>query len=306
MTQFKMLLRREWMQHRTGWLLLLAAPTLLLLLLSGLDGGLQINIDGSDVQLGPLRQAPGLMQTALLCAAVSVVTLGLALLTVGFQLPSLARRDRQDRSIKFWGSLPVGHAKAVSATLVAHLLLLPWAAMLAGALGGVLVAGVTVLASHGLAAWLQLPWGLLLVAGAALLARLSLGLLLAMAWLSPLLLLTMAASAWLKRWGVPVLVAAMLAGTLLLDKRLAQPVVQPALDLLTSEALQAMLRVQSLGAVRLGDGDGLLAFLRALPGALLHETVTTLGHAATPAMALALATAALGFWLLVLRRQRGG
>ena len=305
MTQFKMLLRREWMQHRTGWLILLAAPTLLLLLLSGLDGGLQINIDGNDVSLRPLHQAPSLVQTALLCAVVSVVTLGLALLTVGLQLPGLARRDRQDRSVEFWCSLPVGHAKAVSATLVAHLLLLPWAAMVAGALGGLLVAMVTVLAGHGLAAWLQLPWGLLLLAGAALLARLSLGLLLAVAWLSPLLLLTMAASAWLKRWGLPVLVAATLAGTLLLDKRLAQPVVQPALDLLTSEALQAMLRLQSLGAVRLGDGTGLQAFLQALPRALLHETATTLGHAATPAFVLALATAALGFWLLVLRRQRG-
>ena len=305
MTQFKMLLRREWMQHRIGWLLLLAAPTLLLLLLSAVDGGLQVQIDDSPVQLPPLHQAPSLLQTALLCGAVSAVTLGLALLTVGFQLPGLARRDRQDRSVEFWCSLPVGHAKAVSATLLAHLLLLPWAALLAGMLGGALVAMATVVASHGLAAWLQLPWGVLLLAGAALLARLSLGLVLAMAWLSPLLLLTMAASAWLKRWGVPVLAAATLAGTLLLDKRLAQPVVQPTLNLLTSEALQALLRLESLHLGTVRNADDVRAFLQGLPAQLLHEAVTTVGRAATPAFALALATAALGFWLLVLRRQRG-
>ena len=306
MTQFKTLLRREWMQHRTGWLLLLAAPTLLLLLLSGLDGGLQLTIDNSDVQLPPLHQVPSLVQTALLGGAVSAMTLGLALLAVGLQLPGLARRDRQDRSVEFWCSLPVGHAKAVSATLVAHLLLLPWAALLAGMLGGALVAMVTVVASHGLGAWLQQPWGLLLLAGAALLARLSLGLLLALAWLSPLLLLTMAASAWLKRWGVPVLVAATLAGTLLLDKRLAQPVVQPTLNRLTGEALQALLRLESLQVRTARNAGDVAAFLQDLPALLLHEAVTMLGRAATPAFALALATAGLGFWLLVLRRQRGG
>ncbi len=305
MTQFKMLLRREWMQHRIGWLLLLAAPTLLLLLLSAVDGGLQVQIDDSPVQLPPLHQAPSLLQTALLCGAISAVTLGLALLTVGFQLPGLARRDRQDRSVEFWCSLPVGHAKAVSATLLAHGLLLPWAALLAGMLGGALVAMATVVASHGLAAWLQLPWAVLLLAGAALLARLSLGLVLALAWLSPLLLLTMAASAWLKRWGVPVLAAATLAGTLLLDKRLAQPVVQPTLNLLTSEALQALLRLESLHLGTVRNADDVHAFLQGLPAQLLHEAVTTVGRAATPAFALALATAALGFWLLVLRRQRG-
>ena len=39
MTQFIMLMRREWMQHRIGWLLVMLAPTVLLLLASFIDGG---------------------------------------------------------------------------------------------------------------------------------------------------------------------------------------------------------------------------------------------------------------------------
>lgn len=307
MRQFLMLLRRECMQHHIGWLILLAAPALLLLIFSQVGSAFDIHVDiqADGVALPALRNAPGAVQIALSSLAVLGNTFALALLTVAFQLPGLARRDQHDGSIDFWCALPVGHAKALAATLVAHWLLLPWAALVAGLLGGLVVGLLNVASSHGPQAWLHAPWWPLLGAGAALLVRLMLGLLLALAWLSPLLLLTLAASAWLKRWGLPVVVASALAGGLLLDPRLATPVVLPALQLLSAEALQAMVQLEVPGGVDLHNAADLTETLQALPGLLLREFMATLGRAASPAFGLALAGAALGFWLLVLRRQRG-
>jgi ABC-2 type transport system permease protein len=305
MSPFLTLIRREWMQHRLGWLLLMGTPSLLLLLLSLADGGLMIQIDSAAVQLPKLGQTPALLQTVLLSTLVAGITFGAALLAMAIQLPGLARRDQQDGSAEFWTSLPIGHVQGVTALLLTQILLLPWLALLAGLVGGLLVSAATVIASHGLLAWLQQPWGLLAAAALALLARISLGLLLAAAWLSPLLLLPMAASAWLKRWGLPVVVVAGLVGTMLVDRRLPAPLLQPALQRLSSEAFQALLRLDALSpGVALQDLDW-TGFLAGLPGLLLAEAIRLLGRAATPAFGLALAGGALGFALLVLRRRRG-
>lgn len=306
MNPFFTLMRREWMQHRSGWLLLMCAPTVLLLLLSFADGGLQISVNDSDVKLPPLNQAPALLQTALLMAVVAGITFAVALLAMVFQLPGLARRDQQDRSVEFWTSLPIGHASGVAALLLTQILVLPWLALVVGLAGGLLVTAVTVSATYGPLAWLLQPWGLLLGAAAALLLRLSVGLLLAAAWLSPLLLLPMAASAWLKRWGVPAVVLTGLVGTVLVDRKLPEPLVGPALQRLSSEAVQALLRLEPLQPKVALRGVDMPDFLAQLPAQLLHDTAALLGHAATPAFALALAGGALGFVLLVLRRQRGG
>ena len=253
----------------------------------------------------PFRHAPALIQTGLLVLTVSGATFALALLSLGFQLPGLARRDPQDRSIEFWCSLPVGHAKSVAAMLVAQIVLLPWLAIVVGLAGGLAAAAVGISLTLGPLAWLAQPWGLLGVSIAALLLRLTLGLLLAAAWLSPLILLSLAASAWLKRWGVPVVVALSLVGTLLLDRRLAQPLVAPAFSRLSEETLRALLQVDSLRELQLHSVDQVVVLLRDLPGLLLQDLVPLLGRAATPAFLLALAGGALGFALLVLRRQRG-
>ncbi len=303
-TRFRTLLLREWMQHRTGWLVLMALPTLLALGLGLLDGrGLDLRLDSSDVPLGALSQLPLLLQAL----GWTVGTLGLALLLVSLtvlaQLPGLARRDQQDRSIEFWRSLPTSHAQGIGATLLMHLLLLPAAALTAALLGAQVVLLLTVVLHHGPLAWLQLPWGLLvpsLLMGAA---RLWLGLLLGVLWLAPLLLLTMAASAWLKRWAVPVVAVASLLGVYWLDARLPQPVVGPAFNRIGSEALYALL------APDLFDGPHAIA-LGALPSAaaglpalLWQDSLRVLASAASPAFFAALAGAALGFGLLVLRRR---
>jgi ABC-2 type transport system permease protein len=305
MSQFLTLMRREWMQHRTGWLFVMLAPTVLVLLLGMADGGLQININHNELQWPPLRQTPALIQTGLLLLSVTAATLALALLALGFQLPGLARRDQQDRSIEFWCSLPVSHAKSVAAMLVAQTLLLPWLSIVVGLAGGLAAAAVAINLTLGPLAWLSQPWGLLGVSIAALLLRLTFGLLLAAAWLSPLILLTLAASAWLKRWGVPVVVALSLCGTLLLDRRLAQPLVGPAFSRMSDEALRALLQVDSLRQLQVHSVDQVAVLLRDLPMLLIRDLVPLLERAATPAFLLALAGGALGFALLVLRRQRG-
>ena len=305
MTQFIMLMRREWMQHRIGWLVVMLAPSVLLLLASFIDGGIQINVNNDQVQLPPLTHAPALVQTGLLVLAVTGLTLALALLSLGFQAPGLAWRDQQDRSIEFWTSLPVGHAKAVGAMLVAQALLMPMLAVAVGIAGGVAASAVAIVATHGPLAWLGQPWGHLLLAAAALLLRMTVAVVVAMAWLSPLLLLTMAASAWLRRWGVPVVAALTLAGTLILDKRLPEPLIGPALWVPTSEALHALIYFDAVRDLQLNTAQDAIALLPGLPLRFLNDLPPMLGALATPAFALALAGGALGFALLVLRRQRG-
>lgn len=305
MNQFIMLMRREWMQHRIGWLVVMLAPTVLLLLASFIDGGIQINVNDDKVSLPPLVHAPALVQTGLLVLAVTGVTLALALLAMGFQLPGLAWRDQQDRSIEFWSSLPVGHARAVAATLVTQILVMPWLAIVVGLAGGLAAATVAIIVTHGPLAWLAQPWGQLAIAMLALLLRMTVALVVAMAWLSPLLLLTMAASAWLRRWGVPVVAALTLAGTLMLDKRLAEPLVGPALWLPVTEALHALLYFDAVRDIQLNNVQDAMALLPGLPQRLMNDLPPMLGALATPAFALALAFAAAGFALLVLRRQRG-
>ena len=305
MTPFLTLMRREWMQHRVGWLLVMLAPTVLLLLASFIDGGIQVNVNSDSVKLPPFADAPALVQTGLLVLAVTGATLALALLSLGFQAPGLAWRDQQDRSIEFWNSLPVGHAKAVGAMLVAQALLMPMLAIAVGIVGGLLASTVAIVASHGPLAWLSLPWGHLAGVAALLLLRMAVALLVAMAWLSPLLLLTMAASAWLRRWGVPVVAALSLAGTLILDKRLPEPLIGPALWRPTSEALHALLYFDAVRDLQVHQMQDVVDLLPGLPQRLLNDLPGMLSGLATPAFAAALAGAALGFALLVLRRQRG-
>jgi hypothetical protein len=297
---FRSLLLREWLQHRTGWLVLMLLPSLLMAALSLLDG------EGLDVQVGSrISQLPLLLQTL----GWTVATTGLALLLVGlsvlFQLPGLARRDQQDRSLAFWQSLPVSDVQGVGATVLMHLLLLPALVVGAALLGAQLVAMQAIVLHHGLLPWLQQPWPLLLASLLLVLARLWLGLLLAVLWLSPLLLLSMAASAWLKRWAMPVFAAASLLGVYWLDARLPLPLVGPALQRIGTEALYALLAPDLFdGPRRLGLEADLAATVAALPAALLQDAARVLASAATPGFVLALLGGALGFLLLVLRRRR--
>ena len=307
MNRFLTLIQREWLQHRTGWLVLMAAPTALMALMTLFEGrGLRLRIDGETASLPPLDQLPLVLQTLGWTFATVMLSLVLVVLAVLAQLPGLARRDVQDRSIEFWLSLPTGHAQSLGATLLMHLLLLPALALSAALLGAQLVAMLSIVSSQGVSAWLMQPWWQLLPTLLVVAARIWLGLLLAVAWLSPLLLLTLAASAWLKRWAIPVVSAGLLLGVHWLDPQLPVPLVMPALARLLNEAGAALLASRAFVDVHAAGPSDLAELVPALSGLLMRDALSLLSHAATPAFALALLLGAAGFGLLVLRRQRAG
>lgn len=308
-SRFTALLHREWLQHRRGWLVLMVAPASVLGLLSLFEGALQIQVGAQSADVSNMTAMPALLQASLMTLAVGLVTLALAVLSVLFQLPGLARRDQDDRSIDFWRAMPVSDTRSVAATLLSHVLVFPWAALVAGLLGGVLSTALLVGTSHGLMAWLDLPWATLLPSVLALLLRLSVGLVLALLWLSPLLMGAMLASAALRRWGVPVLAAVLFAATRLLDPRLPVPLVQPALKTMGSEALQALVRIDAFSAlehITSAEADAVLNLLQTLPAGLWQDTIATAAQAATPGFALAVLGGALGFASLAAMRRRHG
>ena len=305
MDRLPTLMKREWLQHRTGWGVLMGLPAVAMLLLGLFDGhGVQMTVNGDEHSIAAINELPVALQTVGWSVATMAVTFVLAALAVLAQLPGLARRDVQDRSIEFWRSLPTSHVQNVAALLLMHLLVLPGLALMVAMVAGQLVALVAIASQQGLMAWLKQPWWTLLPALLALSTRALLGLLLAVAWLSPLLLLTMAASAWLKRWALPVVAVVTLLGVHWLDPRLPMPLVKPSLDRIGQEAINALLATHAFQGANFEDPADWATTLPQLAGMLWRDAAQLLGNAASPAFIGALAVAALGFGLLVLRRQR--
>jgi hypothetical protein len=302
--RFTTLLRREWLQHHRAWLLLAAVPPLVMLGLLTL-GQLQIDIDGNNAAREVALMHPGAI--AMLCiTAAALLAFVLAWGSALIQAPGLARRDLSDRSIEFWLALPVGHGAALAAPLLAHLLLFPLAALVLGALAGVVLTPLALARFASLGDWLSLPWGSMAAGAAALLLRCALGLVLASLWLSPLVLLVMAASAWLRRWGLPAVVAgvALIGGVL--DKMYGNPVVTELGSRLLTRAGQSFVTGRTGRGVVLQPGEDPTTALQALPGWALRDAGHALQALADPLLPAALAVAAGAFALLVLRRRRGG
>ncbi len=303
MNRFNTLLQREWMQHQRGWLILMGLPTALFLLIVVL-GQWQFSLGDNNHP----QQAGLLVQALAAVVGTAITTLALAWLTANFQAPGLARRDQQDRSIEFWLSLPTPPAQSVAATVLAHLLLVPWLALAAGLLGGAVVATAMAIKLQGLGGLWALPWGDIIPAVLALFLRLSLGLLLATLWLSPLTLATMAASAWLKRWGLPVVVLGVASLGLLLDKLWGTPVVWQLLGDLGHNAGQAFLHTSQTApgsSIRISNEAGVPALLQLVPSWALSDAGRALQALAQPLFLGAMLVAAGCFALLVWRRQRG-
>lgn len=300
MQRFKTLMLREWMQHRTGWLVVLGLPLLVFLALLAF-GNLHVEMDDADMTgpQGPLVMALGSM------GGLAMLTLLLAWGSSLIQSPGLARRDQQDRSIEFWLSLPVSHVQALGATLLMHLLLLPWLALAVGLAGGVLVSLLAVTRGFGIGEWFALPWGQIAPAALAVALRLALGVLLATLWLAPLILGTMAASAWLKRWGVPAVAATLGIGGLVLDKAYGNTVVWDVLALLGRNAGQGLLMAGRPQGVVIESPEQVLDVLPVVTQLVLRDCGQALAMLAQPSFAAVLAAAAAAFGLLWLRRQRG-
>jgi ABC-2 type transport system permease protein len=292
--RFNALLLREWMQHKRGWLITLLAPPLIFLVLLAM----------------PFAQVKGIPQGGSLGVAVftplisAVGLMGLALLVSGLQWPGLARRDVQDRSIEFWLSLPGSHSQSIGATLLTHGLLLPLAALAVGYGFGLLIGPGLLLRHGGWAALAAVPWGQMLQASLPLLAGAMVGLVLMMLWLSPFVLAVMAASAWLKRWGLPALGGAIFGGGALLGQVYDNPVVWTTLAAQLDGASRAFVNDQPSWDARF---EGLLSAQPStadFAAAVAQDVGQSLLALASPQFIGGLAVAGLCFWLLVLKRAR--
>jgi hypothetical protein len=304
--RFNALLQREWMQHQRGWWIVMAVPVVVLLLLA-VYGDVNVTLD-ADGDTSVIRTPSALLLAMGSLAGLAIGCMALAWFSSLVQAPGLARRDLQDRSIEFWLSLPVGHAQSLSATLLAHLLLVPWLALLVGAAGGFVVSLVVVMKAWGIGAWFTLPWGALVAAVAAMLLRLAAGLVLATLWAAPLLLVAMAASAWLKRWGLPVVAAVIGVTGFVLDKLFDWPVVWVTLKVIGRSILRAFFGDDREGGPQLShvaDADGAAQILQAVPRWALEDLASALHATLDPVFLAGLAVAAVAFGLLVLRRSRG-
>jgi len=290
-SRFSTLLLREWMQHKRGWLVTLLAPPAIVLAML------------------PFGEVNGLPSGAPLAFGMAVVMatalslLAMSSISTSFQLSGLARRDVQDRSIEFWLSLPASHSESIGATLAAHLLLVPAAILLGGyALGFVMAAGVAVKVG-GLAALADMPWMQVLAATLPVMGRLLLGLPLALLWLAPLVMLLMNASVWLKRWGIPALVAVLIVACAIVPKVYGIHVF--------SDALRE--QVAGAGLALLGNGDGLEEAFRAIEHGdssgvgrwVVGDAMNALRATASLQFFGGLVLAAAGFALLIVRRRRG-
>lgn len=213
--RFKTLLQREWMQHRWGWLLVMFAPLAITLVTLPFGGTVQFGPnEGINAEVGAMVLEQSSKLAAVIWVISTLAVVALSLLAMGFQVSGLARRDAQDRSLEFWMSLPGSHSEHLGATLLAHCLLAPLAAVAAGVLSGLLIAVFGVLKALGVAGLMQVEWGSVVQLLLPALARLVAGLPLFVLWMLPAVLVLMVASAWLKRWGV----AAVALGTVLLAK----------------------------------------------------------------------------------------
>jgi hypothetical protein len=158
-THIPTLLQREWMQHKRGWLIAAFAPPLLFLavLPFGTFTGLP-------------TESPELMAVGMVLVTTAVVYC-ICMLIALFQLPGLARRDTQDRSIEFWLSLPGRPSESVLSTVLAHAWLAPLGGAVVGLLFGIPIAMGVLGSKLGFADVLAVNWGEVILASTPLLVR---------------------------------------------------------------------------------------------------------------------------------------
>jgi hypothetical protein len=295
-SRFATLLRREWLQHGRGYLLLSLIPAGLMLL------GIVIGWKHVQVQ-------PGIPMLAMAISTLGVTWVIVALVCVAvlFQLPGLARRDMQDRSIEFWSSLPVSHTEYVAAPLVVHGFAMPLMALGIGFAASQVLGVLTVCAALGASALLDVPWAMLIGAEVAGLLRMGVGLVLAALWIAPIPLVLMVASAALKRWGVPVVVAGTLIAALVLEKVYGITVVRDTLVALGQHAGHAVLAQPISHSDPQPPIDQLPAMLGQLPAWAGRDAVIALRNLLSLPFAASLAASAACFaGLVALRRRAAG
>lgn len=297
MQTFKTLMLREWMQHRFGWLLLGGIPMALMVPLL-MFGSVQVGDNG--------KLPPPEAVAVMFAAGYTFFMMMLIGASMVFQTPGLARRDREDRSIEFWLSLPTSHSSSVGATVLMNVWALPMLAFGLAATGGAICALIAVVRVHGCAGLTQMPWGSLMSMMLMGEGRLALGMVLGIVWLSPFVLGAMALSAWLRRWGVAVGAGVLAIGSQILAHVYHMPWLLDQLAGQFEHAGWAFL--PTLQGQQDFDGDAndpMIHMLADFGQWMAQDTSLALGDLATPRFAITVVLAAIGFGLVVLRRARG-
>lgn len=286
-THIPTLLLREWMQHKRGWLIAAFAPPILFLAM----------LPFGQVQGLPMEHRELLALAMLLLSACTVFVI--CLLVALFQLPGLARRDAQDRSIEFWLSLPGRPSESVAATVLAHAWLAPLGGAVVGTLFGLPIAMSVLGSTSSFGEALAVNWGEVISAALPLLVRGLLGTVPLLLWLAPMIFVLMAASAWFKRLGVPLVFVGGFVVTVVLHKVYS-----------IDWPLQALADWNTrLGHTMVGDEHGLKTALMSSGENLWAWVAQDLGRTLADLASLQFlgwaAVAAAGFALVVMKRARG-
>jgi hypothetical protein len=190
--------------------------------------------------------------------------------------------------------------------LLMHVWLFPMMVVAIGLLGGLLIGPIAVVKGLGLAGLTTMPWGALLVVIAAGTLRVFAGLALAGLWALPFVLLMMAASAWLKRWGVPVLAAVVGVGGMVLKEYYGQPWLLSSVKALADNFGAALFPGAAGDAgIRIDDKVVMGGQLDGIAPWLMADLQNRVADLASPWLLLALALSAAGAWAVLFRRQQG-
>lgn len=286
-THIPTLLLREWMQHKLGWLIAAFAPPILFL--GMLPFG---HMDGSP-------SIPPELIALIVLVASGCIVYAICLLVALFQLPGLARRDAQDRSIEFWLSLPGRPSESIVSTVLAHAWLAPVGGAIIGTLFGLPIALTGLGIKFGWDSAFGLNWGEVLAAATPLLLRGMVGTVLLTLWLLPVIMVLMAASAWLKRLGVPLV---------LVGGGVATAVMHNVYGI--DWPLNALMDLnQHINHSLVYDGHALMRTLQSedsLGAAMVADLGRSLAELASLSFVGWMAVAAAGFALVVVKRSRGG
>lgn len=292
MNRFGWLMRREWMQHHRGWVILAIVPAVIAI----------AGMPFSSVQIDDVIGAP--LLAAMAATIYLMALLSMALVGVMFDAPGLARRDRQDRSIEFWLSMPTSHVQSLAATILTNTLLMPLMVLLVSAVVAPVVAALVVAKVLGASALGDIALSSWLGFALLTLLRIVVGLVLCLLWLSPLILLSMAAASWVKGWAVPALAAAVGLGGLAQQQLTGSTLIWQTVLFWWEQSKIAALPLLRGGIPfkTLANDDDAMAWL----GHWMARDIGTLLHDALSwQFVVALLLAAGGFAVLVWRRGRG-
>jgi hypothetical protein len=243
-------------------------------------------------------ESPELISVGMVMITAGVVY-AISLLVALFQLPGLARRDTQDRSIEFWLSLPGRPSESVLATVLAHAWLAPLGGAVIGVLFGLPVAMSVLTSRADFSTALGVNWGEVILASTPLLLRALAGTVPLMLWLAPVIFVLMAASSWLKRLGVPVVLIGGGVAVGVLNKAYDISWPTDALSNLNEHIARSLIHDGKSLAEAMQSGTNLVTWA-------LHDMAGTLGDLASLEFLGWAAVAAAAFALIVMKRARGG